>query len=63
MKVEIEAQLINDRLVQVFTYGREKELNDQHCIHGIKLRWSCDDCEDWVIEEKNKQGGREEGGG
>lgn len=45
MKVTIEADIVHDRLVQRFPYG---ELNEEHCIHGIKLRWSCEKCEDEV---------------
>lgn len=33
----------NGRIIQVFPYG---EKNEEHCIHGIKLRWSCGACED-----------------
>ena len=43
MKVEIEAVIQEGRIIQKFSYG---ELNDQHCVHGIKLRWSCEKCED-----------------
>lgn len=49
MKVEIEAVIENERLVQKFPYG---ELNEEHCIHGIKLRWSCDDCEDEIENQR-----------
>lgn len=47
-KVTIEAVIQNERMVQKFPYG---ELNEEHCIHGIKLRWSCDECEDYDPDE------------
>lgn len=46
IKIEVDAlwtKDMNPRLVQVFPYG---EVNEEHCVHGIKLRWSCDRCED-----------------
>lgn len=47
MKVEIEAVIESERIVQKFPYD---ETNQEHCIHGIKLRWDCEKCED-AIEE------------
>ena len=44
--VTVQAVAIEERLVQQFPYG---ETNQEHCIHGIKLRWSCDDCEDTLL--------------
>jgi hypothetical protein len=44
VKVEITAVYENGRAIQKFPYG---ETNQEHCIHGIKLRWSCDDCDDF----------------
>jgi len=41
--VTIVAVIENNRLIQKFSYG---ETNQEHCIHGIKLRWSCGSCED-----------------
>jgi len=49
IKIEIEAVRDNDRLIQLFDYG---ETNQEHCIHGIKLRWSCDKCEVFFEESK-----------
>jgi len=43
MKVEIDAIIEGERIIQLFPYG---ETNQEHCVHGIKLRWSCDKCED-----------------
>lgn len=56
MKVEIEVVIDRawdkPRIVQKFPYGG---VNTEHCVHGIKLRWSCDSCEDdLLIEEKDK---------
>lgn len=50
MKVEIETTIEHERVVQVFPYG---ETNSEHCIHGIKLRWSCEDCEELIEEWKD----------
>lgn len=45
--VAIQAFVENGRLVQLYPTGEE---NDQCCIHGIKLRWSCDDCEEMTAQ-------------
>lgn len=37
MKIEIDVVFDEGRLVQVFP---DKEKNEEHCIHGIKLRWT-----------------------
>lgn len=56
MKREIDVVEISccgqKRIVQRFPYG---ENNEEHCIHGIKLRWSCETCEDESIGESNKE--------
>lgn len=53
MKYEIEAVIDDGRIIQKFPYG---ELNDQCCVHGIKLRWSCDTCEDEIEDKKEVEG-------
>lgn len=42
----VEVVVENKRFIQKFPYG---DLQHEHCIHGIKLRWSCGDC-DGAIE-------------
>ncbi len=49
----IRAVIIGNRIIQKFPYG---EVNEEHCIHGIKLRWSCDSCEDETYQEPEEQG-------
>lgn len=49
-KATINAVVEHNRLIQKFPYG---ETNQEHCIHGIKLRWSCEGCED-ELEEKEQ---------
>jgi hypothetical protein len=56
VKFEIEVVIEQNRLIQKFPYG---ETNQEHCVHGIKLRWSCDKCEEFIdaldISEAKKQ--------
>jgi len=46
MKAMIDIANENNRFVQKFHYG---ETNQEHCIHGIKLRWSCEKCEEFDL--------------
>lgn len=46
---EITAVIEGGRIIQLFSYG---ETNNEHCVHGIKLRWHCDDCENDVAYEE-----------
>lgn len=39
------------RLIQIFDNG---DVCDEWCIHGIKLRWSCDKCENIYEVENDK---------
>lgn len=52
MKITLEAELSDGRLV--FTDERWKELDLQVCVHGEKLRWTCDDCDEAVRSRKAK---------
>lgn len=47
VQVTIKAIIEDGRLIQKYPTG---EKNDQCCIHGIKLRWSCDECEEYICE-------------
>lgn len=47
MFVEIKAKIEDKRIVQVF---QDKTTNQEFCVHGIKLRWGCDECEDTIYE-------------
>ena len=54
IKVTIEAVIEGGRLIQLFPYG---ETNQEHCIHGIKLRWSCEKCEEETQHQSDDEMG------
>ena len=49
VKVEVDCVIEDERLVQVYSNG---EKQSDFCVHGIKYRWGCDLCEDWILKHK-----------
>lgn len=42
------------RLVQRFDAN---EICEEWCVHGVKLRWSCNKCEEYLISFWSEAGG------
>lgn len=46
-KIDVECINDNERLILKSLFEDDSHEN---CIHGIKLRWSCDECEDFFAD-------------
>ena len=51
VKIEVNCIEENKRLIHCFDDEGAETGMHEWCVHGIKLRWSCDDCEEHFGEE------------
>lgn len=56
MKVQIEAREHPELQRLIFNGGVWSDWGDMRfCIHGEKLRWSCDECDEWFKRHPAKR--------
>lgn len=45
IKIQVNCIKENDRLILCFDDKGEETGAHECCVHGIKLRWTCEDCD------------------
>jgi len=51
MKIEVGVKVVDSSAGKklVFAGGEWEDWESPFCIHGIKLRWCCEDCEEIIL--------------
>jgi hypothetical protein len=58
IKVDVQCTIENDRLVLAGDYWASILNRPSFCVHGVKLRWTCDLCEEYMEKHSNKEAGK-----
>lgn len=46
--IKVECEIVAGRLVPMYPLWKEADL--QICVHGEKLRWTCDQCNEAIAD-------------
>ncbi len=52
IRIPMTCVVLSGRII-ASDYGWDEE--QQHCVHGVKLRWGCDWCEETLLEALQDQ--------